>query len=214
MAVSKGKEEYGGMDGFERNVSQLLPLYVASSSSAAATTAAAAASPNNAKVLGLYLMYLLTQNRLAAFHATLETYVTSDDLAAERCIAFALTVERGIMVGSYDQVMASTKLANLPDALFDTFCDELRRSVRESIGDATEVAYDVLSVKDAAAMLMYDTEQEFMEYVAEERKDWMVEGASIRFVNGKENSVGAADIPSMKLIEQTLSYATELERIV
>ena len=107
-------------------------------------------------------------------------------------------------------VAARTEL----DALFDTFCDELRRSVRESIGNATEVAYDVLSVKDAAAMLMYDTEQEFMEYVAEERKDWMVEGASIRFVNGKENSVGAADIPSMKLIEQTLSYATELERIV
>ena len=55
--------------------------------------------------------------------------------------------------------------------------------------------------------------QALMEYVNECRDDWIVEGDTLCFQPPPMGSK-ASDIPSMKLISQSLSYATEMERIV
>jgi hypothetical protein len=54
--------------------------------------------------------------------------------------------------------------------------------------------------------------QETLSFIATYYPDWKVNGSQIelRGVKGPKSE----EIPAMKLISQTLSYATELERIV
>jgi hypothetical protein len=54
--------------------------------------------------------------------------------------------------------------------------------------------------------------QDTLAFVAATYPDWSIDG---NIINLKANKASKSDeIPSMKLISQTLSYATELERIV
>ena len=49
-------------------------------------------------------------------------------------------------------------------------------------------------------------------YVADNRPEWLVADGAIHFEGAKSKKV--QEIPSMRLIAETLSYATEIERIV
>lgn len=154
-------------------------------------------------------MHLLVENRLSEFHAELE--LISEEEAGTPFISFPITLERQLMVGSYDEVLNAT--ANVPHESYGVFMENLLETVRDSIADCVEVSYKHMKTSDAASMMKFDSVDELMEYVRERREDWLVEGEIITFqppaVTGK-----AEDIPSMKLIGQSLSYATELERIV
>ena len=129
---------------------QLLPLYT--------SCPAVPKSANRPKVLGLYLMFLLVQNRLADFHSIVETYTdgASTDATSPH-INFPSSLERSLMVGSYDAVMSAN--ARLPDPLFGFFTDELRATVRDSIADALEVAYGAIGVAEAQKLLMWNAQE-------------------------------------------------------
>ena len=75
----------------------------------------------------------------------------------------------------------------------------------------------------AANMMKFDSVEELRDYIDTCRDDWIVNTSG----NGSGHGSGeelcfqppdagakASDIPSKKLIAQTLSYATEFERIV
>jgi len=83
--------------GFQRNVSQLKAYY--------AIPGVATKSNLRQTVLGLYLLFLIVENRLAEFHSELEL-MTSADLSS-REIAFSISLEQFLMVGTYNQVMTS-----------------------------------------------------------------------------------------------------------
>ena len=87
------------------------------------------------------------------------------------------------------------------------------QTVRDSIADCVEVSYKTMKIADAMTMMKFDTQQALMDYVQECRDDWIVEGGTLCFQPPPMGSK-ASDIPSMKLITQSLSYATEMERIV
>ena len=62
-------------------------------------------------------------------------------------------------------------------------------------------------------MMKFQTFRELKEYMQEARDDWIAEGDSLCF-QPPPTGRKASDIPSMELIAQSLSYATELERII
>jgi 26S proteasome regulatory subunit N12 len=115
------------------------------------------------------------------------------------------------MVGSYDEVLNAASHA--PHPSYNIFMENLVETVRESIADCVEVAYSNMKLGDAVNMMKFGGVDDLLDYVKEKREDWIIEDEKITFqppvVVGK-----AEDIPSMKLIGQSLSYATELERIV
>jgi 26S proteasome regulatory subunit N12 len=189
-------------EAFSRNMSQLKPYYALLSVSGEKTQ-------RKYHVLGLNLMHLLVENRLSEFHAELE--LLSEEEAGTPFVSFPITLERQLMVGSYDEVLNAG--SNVPDASYGVFMENLLETVRDSIADCVEVSYKYMKLVDAVTMMKFGSTEELLEYVKERREDWLIEGDMITFqpppVVGK-----AEDIPSMKLIGQSLSYATELERIV
>lgn len=195
------------MEAFARNLSQLKPYYAALS--AAGNTAAGATTERKCHVLGLNLMHLLVDNRLSEFHAELE--LLSEGEASTPFVSFPITLERQLMVGSYDELLNAG--SNVPDPSYSFFMENLLETVRDSIADCVEVSYKSMKLSDAVTMMKFESIAELQEYIQEKREDWIVEGDMLTFQPPPIGSK-AVDIPSMNLISQSLSYATELERIV
>mmetsp|Transcript_32094 Transcript_32094/g.37407 ORF Transcript_32094/g.37407 Transcript_32094/m.37407 type:complete len:262 (+) Transcript_32094:143-928(+) len=194
------------LDAFARNVSQLKAYYSLLPPSSSTNT-----SNQKSHILGLNLMYLLVDNSLSEFHSELEFIKHSDTQASSKYITFPINLERQLMVGSYDEVLNAK--ANTPDPSYQFFMDQLLQTVRDSIADCVEVSYKTLKVKNAVEIMKFDSVEDMMEYVQECRDDWILQGDMFCFQLGDSGNK-AADIPSKKLIAQTLTYATELERIV
>jgi 26S proteasome regulatory subunit N12 len=196
----------GDMDAFARNVAQLKPYYAIATASSSSSSSDYH-SPRKCHILGLNLMHLLVDNRLSEFHAELE--LLTEEESIHPFVNFPINLERQLMVGIYDEVLN----VSVPDSSYQFFVDNLLQTVRDSIADCVEVSYKVMKIKDAMTMMKCETQQELLDYVAECRDDWIVENDTLCFQPPPSGSK-ASDIPSMKLIAQSLSYATEMERIV
>ena len=191
--------EDGDLDSFARNVAQIKPLYAALKS----------ITPRKCHILGLNLMNLLVDNRLSEFHAELE--LLAEEESRNVFVTFPINLERKLMVGIYDEVLNVT----VPDPSYQFFVDNLLQTVRDSIADCVEVSYKTMKIADAMTMMKFGTQQELLEYVEECRDDWIVEeGTGTLCFQPPPSGSKVGDIPSMKLITQNLSYATEMERIV
>lgn len=199
LAVLVSIEE-GDLAAFSRNISQVKMYYEIPQTNI---------STQKAKILGLNLMYLLIENRLSEFHAELE--LLSDEEARSPFITFPITLERQLMVGSYDEVLNAG--SHIPDQSYNFFVENLLPTVRDSIADCLEVAYKTMSLEDARIMMKFDSLADLDEYIKEYRDDWIIDGGDLCFQPPVVGSK-ADDIPSRDLIKQVLSYATELERIV
>jgi len=191
------------MEAFSRNVLQYKAM-----------SGGAATSNHRQHIFGLHLMNLLIENHLSEFHAELEL-LSAEDLKSS-FISFPIQLERQLMVGIYDEVL-STKL---PHESYQFFVDHLLQTVRDSIADCMEVSYKDMSLGEAMKMMKFETVEELRTYIQEVRDDWIVDSGSDKLVFQASASASSgppqqsSDIPSMKLISQSLTYATEMERIV
>jgi len=190
------------LDAFARNVAQLKSYYAALTSTA---------TPKKCHILGLNLMYLLVENNLSEFHADLE--LLSSVEASNPFISFPINLERQLMVGSYDEVLKAG--THEPDASYSFFMDNLLQTVRDSIADCVEVSYKTMKIGDAVSIMKFDSKEDLLDYIQECRDDWIVDDVTEELCFQPPSAgATASDIPSKKLIAQTLAYATELERIV
>merc|ERR1719231_814649 len=187
---------------FERYVAQLKIYY-------ADCATALPESTRQFPILGLNLLRLLAQNRIAEFHTELEL-IPPDLQASNVYIKYPAQLEQHIMEGSYNKVL-SAKRDNLfaSDGMY--FLDLLVGTVREEIADCSEKAYASISAAELQKLLMLDSKAELAEFA--EARGWDIEGANVTFAKMEEEPL-TAKLPSSKLIQETLSYAKELERIV
>mmetsp|Transcript_25423 Transcript_25423/g.25669 ORF Transcript_25423/g.25669 Transcript_25423/m.25669 type:complete len:264 (+) Transcript_25423:197-988(+) len=188
-------------EGFQRNLSSLRPYY---------TGYGPTVSESELKypIIGLNLLYLLVENRLADFHCELE--LLTEQQRHHQAIVFCTQLDRHLMVGSYDQVMEAA--AHPPVEYYSFFLTSLLETVRTNIAECAAASYRTLSVTAAKDILMFSTEQETLDFIADQHEDWNVMKDVIEMK--KMKAVRADGIPAMKLVQQNLSYATELERIV
>ncbi|XP_011022470.1 PREDICTED: 26S proteasome non-ATPase regulatory subunit 8 homolog A-like [Populus euphratica] len=192
----------GDQEAFERDFFQLKPYYTDAGSFLPQ-------SPQEYMILGLNLLRLLVQNRIAEFHTELE--LLSPTALENPCIKHAVELEQSFMEGAYNRVLSAKQ--NVPYKTYDYFMDLLAKTVRDEIAGCSEKAYDYLSISDARQMLLFPSENELLEYIKEEHPEWEIKNGSVVFQKAKE-SAPCKEIPSLQLINQTLSYARELERIV
>jgi 26S proteasome regulatory subunit N12 len=190
----------GDLDGFARNYAQLQPLLLSGQED----------SQRTCLLLGLNLMCLLVENRLSEFHAEME--LLTNEQASNAYISFPITLERQLMVGSYDEVLKAH--LHIPDKSYAFFMDNLTLTVKDSIADCIEVSYQKMKLKDAMTMMKFATQDELLDYVKEARDDWIVVDGEFLEFQPPPTKRQASDIPSKTLISQSLAYATELERII
>lgn len=161
------------------------------------------------QIIGLYLLNLLSQNRLAEFHTELE--LLSPEQLQSIYIKHPTSLEQFVMEGSYNKIFLSK--GNVPAPNYNYFIDILIDTVREEIASCCEKAYHSLPIHEAAKMLMLESSSELHAFAT--KRGWTCNECG-KFVLNTPND-GKQDfhfVGNTKLIRQSLSYVRELERIV
>ncbi|EFJ16454.1 hypothetical protein SELMODRAFT_271572 [Selaginella moellendorffii] len=198
VLLSVGTED---QESFELHFLQLKPYY---------TDTRHLIPPSNFEyiMLGLNLLRLLVQNRIAEFHTELE--LLSPEALKNDCIKIVVELEQALMEGAYNHVLRSRKV---PHDSYNYFINLLAKTVRDEISGCSEKAYDFLTLDDAKTIFKFTRDQDLMTYISEEHPDWEIRNRCVYFQKVKDFSL-CKEIPSLQLINQTLGYARELERIV
>ena len=165
-------------------------------------------SANEPLIVGLNLLRLLVQNRIAEFHTELE--ITNAETLADGRVQAVLELERFLMEGAYNKIAANR--GALPDPSYEHFMSMLMDTVRDEIASCAQSAYARLSRDDATRLLGFSSASEFEVYARS--REWTIDGNGTVIFNEEIAQASAKDIPSASLISQTLLYAKELERIV
>ncbi|PPQ66761.1 hypothetical protein CVT24_008718 [Panaeolus cyanescens] len=186
---------------FDRYFAQLQTFYVDYSESLPA-------SKREYAIRGLNLIRLLTQNRIADFHTTLES-LDADVIAENPFIRHPVNLERWLMEGSYSKVWNAREEA--PAEEYKFFVDSLMGTIRNEIASCEEAAYESLPLKDAATLLFFPNQSELLKFA--QQRGWEVDltGGTITFKRKSEEKI---EIPKQRLISASLAYARELEQIV
>ncbi|KYQ90221.1 26S proteasome regulatory subunit S14 [Tieghemostelium lacteum] len=158
-------------------------------------------------IIGLNLMRLLAEHKNSEFHSELE--IIPLDRQENPFISFPLSIEKSIAEGSYYKVINSK--SDVPSKYYQIFIDILSTALREDIAKCSEKSFKSLSLQSAEKVLLLNSPQQLQQYI--QSRQWSVQGDRIQFHNEPLPS-NASDIPSLQLINQTLYYAKELERIV
>jgi len=190
---------------FERYFSQLKTYYFDLSSKLPA-------SQKQYTIIGLELLHSLSKDRLDEFHTLLE--LIPFEQHSNVFIRHPIQLEQYMMEGAFNKVLAAKN--EVPAEQYAYFMDQLMGTVRNGIADCCTSAYDHLSIPEAQRILGLSSQDQLTSF-ANERK-WRVgvlNGENVILFRQEEQG-GKVDsqIPSQKLIKQTLQYARELERIV
>ena len=160
-------------------------------------------------MLGLNLLFLLSQNRVAEFHTELEL-LPSDQIQSNVYVRHPLSLEQYLMEGSYNKIFLAK--GNVPAASYNFFIDILLNTVRDEIGACLESAYDKISVKDASRMLNLSSDKETMSFAS--KKNWILEKDGYFYFGEPREKKVEEPIPSFDLATLSIDYARELEMIV
>ena len=165
-------------------------------------------------VLGLYLLYLLSQNKISEFHVELQAIPSSDH--SNIYINVPVSLEQYFVDGNYAKVLATK---NVPLDAYNFFIEKFIDTVRTEIARSVEVSYEKLSLKDACEIFMLDNVDQLQHFVetqsdinAEDRTiSWVIKDDYLHFTTINVEKEG---IPAKKMMAQVLEYAHELQRIV
>ncbi|EGD81257.1 hypothetical protein PTSG_11292 [Salpingoeca rosetta] len=159
------------------------------------------------ELLGLDLMHLLSQNRIADFHTALERLDTT--LIQENTyIRHPVELEQYLMEGSYNKVHLAQESA--PSQSYNLFLHKLMGTIRHEIASCCESAYDSLKLEELKSLLYTPSDAE-IDTIIKAHPDWDVQGDTVHFPHMHETTTG---LQTNTIIDRTLTYAKELETIV
>jgi len=161
------------------------------------------------ELLGLNLLCLLSQNRVAEFHTELELFAHPDVHAVLEnvYIKHAVSLEQYLMEGRYNKVFLAKRL--VPAEAYNFFIDILLDTIRDEISACVEKSYTRLQAKAASKVLNLNDTQ--MQTYATKR-GWKLTSDGFYHFNTSKNL--DEKIPSLELAKDSIEYAKELEMIV
>jgi len=190
------------MSSFERHMAQLKTIYTDYS-------ALIPKSDRQMELQGLSLLSLLAQSKIAEFHTELELIPVGE--WETKFIKFPIKLEQYLMEGSYQKVLASNQ--DLPCDSYKMFVEMLSGTVRDSIAESMEAAYEGIGLDEGLRMLRMKGVEELRDYTAMREREWDIDAAG-KVIRFRDDAKEDLEVPSQRLIVETLSYAKELERIV
>jgi len=158
-------------------------------------------------LLGLNLLRLLAKNKLDEFHTELEL-IPLDKQIQSVFIKHPVQLEQYMMEGAYNKVLKASN--EIPSDYYKFFMGILMETVRDEIADCLTASYNTISLLEAQKILALTSLDLTRQYA--NKKEWKIENNVIQFKQDTEAE--KAEIPTLRLIKQTLHYARELERIV
>jgi 26S proteasome regulatory subunit N12 len=157
-------------------------------------------------ILGINLLRFLSQNRIAEFHTALEL-IDADQIHTNAFIKHPIQLEQYMMEGSYNKVWNARSDVPAPEYTF--FMDILMATIRNEIANTIEIAYPSLPISALGSLLFLKDSKDIQAFI--QQHGWTVQNNVISF---KSEVTGVQNIPNDKIIQQTLHYSRELEKIV
>ncbi|CAN8032134.1 unnamed protein product [Ixodes persulcatus] len=177
------------------------------------------------QLLGLNLLCLLAQNRVAEFHTELEL-LPAKEIQSNVYISHPVSMEQFLMEGSYNKASCTlSRLAeeqqrrgsgvflskgNVPSPSYTFFTDILLDTVRDEIASCVEKAYERISGPDVTRMLFLEAPRQTAAYAT--KRGWTQASNTYQFSTEVKHTDDV--IPTEDLAAQTIGYARELEMIV
>ncbi|CAA9987942.1 26S proteasome regulatory subunit RPN12, putative [Plasmodium knowlesi strain H] len=168
-------------------------------------------------IIGMYLLYLLSSNLIGDFHMTLEIISIEDQ--NDEYIKYVLELEQHIMDGYFYQVL--TKKDDIPLHLYGLFIERLYNTIRYKLAECIFASSNCISSGYACELLKFVSEEDLYQFIGEYNETktsqgecnllWEVRDNKIYFNN---QTVHVQDLPALEVLNNTIGYATELERIV
>ncbi|KFM80339.1 26S proteasome non-ATPase regulatory subunit 8, partial [Stegodyphus mimosarum] len=128
-------------------------------------------SASKYQLLGLNLLCLLAQNRVAEFHTELEL-LPAKEIQTNVYIRHPVSMEQYLMEGSYNKVFLSG--GNVPAESYNFFINILLDTVRNEIAACIEKAYEKLALSEASRMLFFTHKKDVTDYAR--KRGWNVVG--------------------------------------
>ncbi|KAH8861985.1 26S proteasome non-ATPase regulatory subunit 8 isoform 3 [Schistosoma japonicum] len=164
-------------------------------------------SPYKYEFLGLNLLFLLSQRRLADFHIELER-LTIEEITSSVYINHPVSMEQYLMEGNFHKVFLSK--GNVPSKRYDYFIDIFLNATRDEVAYCIEDAYEILSLKDATPMLFFKSDEETRLFG--EKRKWKSVNDTFHFPKSKKRTDDV--IPSAHVTRVMLEYTKELDQII
>ncbi|SBT34482.1 26S proteasome regulatory subunit RPN12, putative (RPN12) [Plasmodium ovale wallikeri] len=168
-------------------------------------------------ILGVYLLYLLSSNMIGDFHMTLEIIPIEDQ--SDPFIKYVLELEQHIMDGYFHYVL--TKKDDIPLYLYSLFMDRLYNTIRYKLADCIFASSNSISLLYTCELLKFKNENDLYQFITEYNETKTSQGENNLLWEVKDNkiffnnqTVHAQELPSLEILNNTIGYATELERIV
>jgi 26S proteasome regulatory subunit N12 len=164
--------------------------------------------------VGLYLLFLLSNNRTTDFSTELELLDNKDK--DNPYIKVSLDIEQFIVEGNYSHM---AKLKNSTDDNYNYYLNKFDDTIRYQIARSMEKSYEYLKWDNAMQLLMLKNENDLNEFIRQQNENpredreiiWKREGDKIKFIPINENK---ASIPAYRIFNDSLLLGIETERIV
>lgn len=170
-------------------------------------------------IKGLYLLYLLSCDRISDFHISLE--IISPDDQENRFISFAKKLELYLLDGNYSKIMQMQSCLPTPD--YQIFFEDLVDTCREKVAKCIECSYDKISIDKLKSMMRFSTNEELISFINEmpspsscNKEDLNTSNVQWKLIDNAVyfEKMDAVSSNNLDLISNALGYAIELERII
>ncbi|GCB66829.1 26S proteasome non-ATPase regulatory subunit 8 [Scyliorhinus torazame] len=161
------------------------------------------------QLLGLNLLFLLSQNRVAEFHTELER-LPARDIQTNVYIKHPVSLEQYLMEGSYNKVFLAK--GNIPAESYTFFIDILLDTIRDEIAGCIEKAYENILFSEASRTLFFTAPKKMTEYA--KKRGWLLGPDNYYSFTSQQQKPEEVTIPSTELAKQVIEYARHLEMIV
>ncbi|CAF0923750.1 unnamed protein product [Didymodactylos carnosus] len=192
----------GDIPAFERSLAQLKPFYFDLENRLPE-------SPYRYQLLGLNLLCLLSQNRLAEFHTELEL-LPPKDIQNNLYLKHPVSLEQYLMEGSYNKIFLAK--GNVPSPLFTFFMDILLHTIRDEIAYCMEKSYTRIPF-DEAGRILYLTKADELNQIAQ-KHGWQLQSNNSYHFGESQSKFDNEHVPADDIATQMIQYAREMEIII
>lgn len=112
-------------------------------------------------LIGLNLLRLLAQSKIAEFHTEIES-LDIDVILTNIYIKHPVQVEECLMEGSYNKIWLAK--SNVPAEEYLFFMDILVTTIQREIAACCEKAYESIPIADAATLLYFKNTEEVVSF--------------------------------------------------